>query len=137
MCFNLKEVGFNVRAIITDNHACNVSAFRMLLKKYEGDNKLSVYHSAYDGLMKTYLFYDMIHLVKNIRNNLINRKEIVFPYLEFNLFRDVIKVPEGNLSWNMLYKIYEKYEHLPGNPRKAPKLTYKAILPGNNKQMFP
>ena len=35
---NLKEVGFSVRAIITDNHACNVSAFSILLKKYEGDN---------------------------------------------------------------------------------------------------
>ena len=101
------------------------------------DVMLFVYHSAYDGLMKTYLFYDMFHLVKYIRNNLINRKKIVFPYFEFNLFRDEIKVPEGYLSWNMLYKIYEKDEHLPGNLRKAPKLTYKAIHPGNNKQDVP
>ena len=39
---NLMEVGFSVMAIITDNHA---STFSMLLKKYEGDNKLFVYHS--------------------------------------------------------------------------------------------
>ena len=34
----------------------------------------------------------------------------------------------------MFYDIYELDEKLQGNLRKAPKLTYKATHPGNNKQ---
>ena len=34
----------------------------------------------------------------------------------------------------MFYEIYEKDEVLEGNLRKAPKLTFRAIHPGNNKQ---
>ena len=45
--FPLKEAGFNVRAVITDNHSSNVSAFKFLLNKYEGDNELFIYHPAY------------------------------------------------------------------------------------------
>ena len=34
----------------------------------------------------------------------------------------------------MFYEIYEKDELLEGNLRKAPKLTFRAIHPGNNNQ---
>ena len=94
-------------------------------------------HPAYDGLMRTYLFFDMVHFVKNIRNNLLNNKKFVFPSFEFNLFNDCIKVPGGFVSWSMLYQLYERDELLQGNLRKAPKLTYKATHPGNNKQDVP
>ena len=87
--------------------------------------------------MRTYLFFDMVHLVKNIRNNLLNNKKFVFPSFEFNLFNDCIKVPGGFVSWSMLYQLYERDELLQGNLRKAPKLTYKATHPGNNKQDVP
>ena len=83
--------------------------------------------------MKTYLYFDNIHLIKNVRNNLLNRK-FVFPEFSCNLFRDEIHVPAGFISWNSLYKVYEKDETLGGNLRKAHKLTYRAIHPGNNKQ---
>ena len=94
----LKEAGFNARAVITDHHGSNVNAFHTLLNKYEGDKQLFINHTAYDGLMRTYLFFDMVHLVKNIRNNLLNNKTFVFPSFEFNLFNDCIKVPGGFVS---------------------------------------
>ena len=72
-------------------------------------------------------------MIKNVRTNLLNRK-FVFPEFSCNLFRDDIHVPAGFLSWNSLYKVYEKDETLSGNLRKAHKLTYRAIHPGNNKQ---
>jgi len=31
--YDLKDIGYNVRAVITDNHASNVSAFSFLKKK--------------------------------------------------------------------------------------------------------
>ena len=84
--------------------------------------------------MKTYLLFDIIHLIKNIRNNLLNRKKFVFPEFIFDLFRDNINVPAGFISWDIFYKLYEKDEHLDSNLRKAHKLTYRTIHPGNKKQ---
>ena len=132
--FNLMEAGFKVRAIVTDNHATNVNAFTLLHKMYNGDKKLFIYHPAYNGSMKTYLFFDIVHLIKNIRNNLLNRKKFVFPSFKFSSFRDDVEVPEGYISWRMLYELYEKDETLQGHLRKAPRITYQAIHPGNNKQ---
>jgi hypothetical protein len=106
--FNLNEVGFKVRAIITDNHPSNVTAFSLLHKMFDGDKKLFIYHPV---SMKTYLFFDIVHLIKNIRNNLLLRKKFVFPSFKFDSFRDKIDVPEGYLSWRMFYELYEKDEH--------------------------
>ena len=107
----LKDLGFFVRAVICDDHSANVKAFRCLMKKYDGDSKLFIYHPSYEGTMKTCLFFDIIHLTKNVRNNLLNRK-FVFPEFSCNLFRDEIHVPAGFISWNSLYKVYEKDETL-------------------------
>ena len=55
--------GFNVRAVVTDNHSANVSAFNMLLKQYETDYScLFIKHP--DNNNRAYLFYDNIHLTK-------------------------------------------------------------------------
>ena len=48
-----------------------------IIKCVERDNELFIYHSAYDNL-KTYFYFDMVHLVKTIRNNLLNKKKFVF-----------------------------------------------------------
>ena len=58
----------------------------------------------------------------------------MFPSFKFSSFRDDVEVPEGYISWRMLYELYEKDETLQGHLRKAPRITYQAINPGNNKQ---
>ena len=58
----LKDIGCFVRAVICDDHSANVKAFRCLMKKYDGDSKLFIYHPSYEGTMKTHLFVDIIHL---------------------------------------------------------------------------
>ena len=44
--FKLKDCGFNVRAVVADNHAANVSVFNELLS-YEADDNLFIRHLAY------------------------------------------------------------------------------------------
>ena len=131
---NLMEIGLPVRAVVSDGHASNNSAFSTSLNKNGGDHKLFIYHPAYDGQLKTYLFFDTAHLTKNIRNNLLNRTKFVFPEYHLDLFEDATEVPAGYISWKMFYDICELDEKLQGNLHKAPKLTYKATHPGNNKQ---
>ena len=83
------------------------------------------------------MFFDVVHLIKNVRNNLLNRKRFTFPSFEFLDFYDDIKIPEGYISWKIFYEIYEKDSLLQANLRKAYDLTYQAIHPGNNKQDVP
>ena len=67
--------GFNVRAIVCDNHPSNVSSFKILLQHFNQDpDELFIWFE----LRKIYLFYDAAHLVKNIRNNLLNYKRFIF-----------------------------------------------------------
>ena len=84
-----------------------------------------------------YLFFDPVHLLKNIRNNLFNSQRFIFPFFKFDQFFDPINVPEGEISWKLLHEVYDKDEKLPTNMKKVSKLSYKAMHPGDNKQTVP
>ena len=83
---------------------------------------------------KIYVMYDSVHLLKNIRNNLPTSKRFIFSKFEFHMLIDPIIVPAGEMSWNLLHRVYEEDEKLTCNLRKAHKLTYRTLYPGNNKQ---
>ena len=65
--------------MVSDNHSSNVSAFNNLTAEYGRDNNsLRVWIN--DQLI--YLFYDSVHLVKDIRNNLLTRKQLlILPFI--------------------------------------------------------
>ena len=81
--------GFNVRAVICDNHAANVSAFTKLILQFGEDNE-SLFINFQS--QKVYLFYNTIHLIKNVRNNLLSTKRLVFPQFNFSEFNDDVIV---------------------------------------------
>ena len=72
----LLEVGFNVRGVVCEKHPNNVSAFREITPDYakEGDELRVLIENK-----PIYLFYDPMHLIKNVRNNLLKRKRFLFP----------------------------------------------------------
>ena len=77
----LHENEFNVRGVSCDNHASNVSAYKKLsLSCGNTENNLFITVNE----KKICLFYDTVHLIKNIRNNLINRKRFFFPSFSFS-----------------------------------------------------
>ena len=113
---DLINVGFKIRGIVTDNHSSNVNAFKRLLKQYLGDGQ---YFINFPGLNnKIYLFFDTVHLLKNVRNNLLNVKKFVFPAFSFAVSSICIT--------SELHKFFDKDKDLPANLRKAPKLSYMA-----------
>ena len=130
----LSNAGFNTRGVVTDNHSCNVNAFSILRKSYNSQPEENfINHPA--NMSKIYLFYDCPHLVKNIRNNLLHAKRFVFPAFSHTISDgENINVPVGYLSWGDLHNIHDENQKLPANLRKAPKLSYKSLHPGNNKQ---
>ena len=71
----LAEAGFNVRGLVCDNHSANVRAFKLLSEKFSSDpNSLFIQHPK--NKTKTYMFFDNVHLMKNIKNNLLNVKKL-------------------------------------------------------------
>ena len=78
------------------------------------------------------MFFDNVHLVKNIRNNLLNCKKFVFPAFSFSLNDQLLASSKnGYISWRNFHDLYEEYTKRKAFLRMAPK---SALHPGNNKQ---
>ena len=123
----LYELDFNVRGVVCDNHASNVSAYRKLFSVYGNDS--SDLHITFNS-KRIYLFYDSVHLMKSIRNNLLNQKRFLFPPFEFKEFNDGICVPAGEIRWQIFHRIHEEDKKLDAYLRAAPKITASVIHPG-------
>ena len=132
----LHDAGFSVRCVVTDDHSTNVNAFSTLRKTYKSDSPYYFIHPSNQN-QKIYLFFDNVHLMKNIRNNLLNGKKFVFPEFAFAHENINVSCPGGYITWGSLHRIYDFDSQLKGNLRKAPKLTYKVLHPGNKKQSVP
>ena len=129
---DLRRSGFQVRGIVADNHSSNVAAFKILLNNNPGDKQH--YFIPPNTESKTYVFFDTVHLIKNIRNNLLHCKKFVFPGFEFQVCGLEISSEPGFISWNDLHKVHQKDQKLDANLRKAPKLSYTALHPADKKQ---
>ena len=73
-------------------------------------------------------------IILKVLNNLFNAKKFVFPSFTFNVQGVVTNSPDGYISWSDLHSIFDQDSKLPANLRKANKLAYRAMHPGNNKQ---
>ena len=125
--------GFNVRAVVADNHTSNVSAFRILKSMHQSNDVHFIEHP--QSKTKTYLFFDNVHLVKNIRNNLLNARKSVFPLFDFHVNdHEKISCGGGYIAWANLKYIYEEDFQLSANLKKAYNISYKTLNLFNNKQ---
>ena len=99
---DLAEVGFKAWAVITNDHPSNVNTFTGQHEIFGGDNKTFIKHPVYtDFATKSYLFFDVIHLFKNIKKNLLNQKKFVLPSFQFDQFHDSL-----NCNSNLFHSIY-------------------------------
>ena len=110
---------FNVRSVICDNHVANASAFTKLILQFGVDNEILFVNFQ---SQKVYLFYDTVHLIKNVRNNLRSKKRLVFPQFSFFEFNEDVIVNSGEMSWKLLHDVHEK------------ELTNKMLRHGKYKQ---
>ena len=103
-------------------HASNVSAYRFLLSRFATcQNDLFIIFNE----MKIYLFFDSVHLIKNIRNNLLNHKRFLFPAFSSTSLYNNVCVTGGEISWELLRKAYEQDSLFQTSMRAAPALTSK------------
>ena len=59
---------------------------------------------------------------------------MIFPQFNFDEFYNSINLDAVEITWKLLHDVYDKDENLPRNLKKAFKLTYKSLQPGDNKQ---
>ena len=65
----------------------------------------------------------MVYLIRNIKNNMLNRTKLIFPKYHFDLFDNSINVAASFISLRMFCNIDDLDEKLKGNPFKAAELT--------------
>ena len=107
--------------IISDNHPCNTSAYHKILNHF--NTPYDDFYFMYES-QTTYLCFHTVHLIKSIRNNLLNNKHFIFPAFTFEKFNNLINVEGGKLkiSRKLLHDTYEKDCTLQANLRKVPRL---------------
>ena len=111
-----------MHAIFCDNHQSNVSTFKKLLAICnQNPNDLCMNYQ----WKETYLFYESVNLIKNIRNNLLNCKGFIFRSCTFYGFRYIIDLQSGKISWKIFHNIFEDDETLDFNLKKNTKIGYE------------
>ena len=56
----------------------------------------------------TYLIFDTLHLMKNIRNNLLAKKFFQVPPLDVTVMDGVINIPPGTIRWSTFHAFMKK-----------------------------
>ena len=133
---SLAQTGFTVRGIVTDNQNSNVNAFKSLKQKFGKGDQLFIQHPS-NPHKNIYLFFDTPHLIKNVRNNLLNSRRFVFSQFDYKKDGIEIHCPAGYLAWYDLHQIFEHDVKLPSYLKKAHKLSYSVLLPGKIKTECP
>ncbi|XP_044766292.1 uncharacterized protein LOC123322410 [Coccinella septempunctata] len=114
----VQKCGFEIICIVTDNCRINQTMFKKLSNTNCIPNPL--------GNGKTiFLSYDFVHVMKNIRNNWFNLKNLdktfVYPDFETGLIKYA--------KFSDLKKVYEAEKH--SFIKKAYKLNFKTLFPNN------
>ena len=133
----LTKAQFNLRAIIAYNHPTNVSAFKQLRHLHGIRDSDHVIYNPYDSEKTIYVQFDTVHLLKNIRNNLLAVKCFDLPEFKFSSPSISITISSGLVSWSSFHKIHEEDLRLSAHLRAAPKINYPVLHPGNKKQSVP
>ena len=106
--------------MVCDNHAQNVLAYKKLREEYSDDVEgLSINYQE----QRLYFFHDTVHLVKNIRNNLLGNKRFLFLGFEFLGFEQDVIMPGGELFWRLLHVDHDADGRCSSNLRKAHRLN--------------
>ena len=89
----LNEGKFHVRGVIADNHSTNVKAYKVLVKNFPLDDREYCIKNPSNSAQHIFLMFDTVHLIKNIRNNLISSRFFQVPQFLFNLQDTVFNIP--------------------------------------------
>lgn len=115
----IKKCGFELLCIVTDNHRVNRNMFSKL-----ASNSISFPNPSQSD--KTiFLSFDTVYIMKNIRNNWLNLKNLDKAFVFPNFYMNEVRISK----FNDLRTVYDSEKHL--IVKKAYKLNYKSLYPSN------
>ena len=85
--------------IMSDNYAANVSPFNILLQEYAHKDARFIVHP--QSSCKKHLFFDNVHLVKNIKNNFLNSQKFVVPAFCFSIKNVAVASSQAGYTYIM------------------------------------
>lgn len=109
----LDTIGFQIQATVCDQGSNNRKAYTLL-----GVTDETPYFKLGGEERKIYATFDTPHLIKSIRNNLMQSQ---------------METPDGTVSWNVIKEIYESEKN--SSTKLCPKLTYRHIYPNTFEKM--
>ena len=126
---DIESCGLKVQIISTDNYPLNVNLFKLFSPNKQLET--SVPHPS-DNKRKLYLTFDFVHILKSIRNNWFNQKDIrkTFHFPNFqNIKLDycVYPVQVYSASFSDVRLLYNSEKE--SLAKLAPNLTIKACFP--------
>ena len=125
----LTQNNFYLRGITSDNHPTNVSCYGKLLKQFPSTISSECILNPSDREKHIYLLFDTVHIIKNIRNNLLSSKYYQIP--EFNFQTKLnINIPPGTVSWSAFHRLHEKDMNLNAHLKKPQKYHTKFYTQG-------
>ena len=137
-CVNmLSRRDFNIRAVVSDNRSMNVSAYKHLKALHPCSMRHNAIANPLNPDKYIYLFFDTVHFVKNNRNNLLATKFFQTPALETTPMDLSINITPGPIYWSIFHRVHEQDLGIEYHVRKASKISYQALQPGNNRQSVP
>ena len=78
-----------------------------------------------------------MHLINNVRNNLLEPMRFLFPPFGSTDLFDEVRVAGGEIFLSLLHNVHEKDAECQGNLRAASKLSKTVLHSRNNKQSVP
>ena len=123
----LSKEHFNVRAVVSDNHSTNVSAYKHLKDLYPCSLCDNAITNPYNPKKHIYLNFDTVHLIKNIRNKLFANKIFQMPALETTLMDVAINITPGPIHWAIFHRVHDIDLAIECRVRKAPKISYQVL----------
>ncbi len=70
----LRNIGFIVFGIVTDDHTVNENLYVQILNQFPSNSERLCVEFPFRAPFKTFLMHDSVHLFKNIRNNWIKKR---------------------------------------------------------------
>ncbi|XP_024876928.1 uncharacterized protein LOC112457862 [Temnothorax curvispinosus] len=118
----LERCGTTIHGVIADGAATNQKMWSLLKVRGTMQDTKTWFTHPLDDEKKVFVFSDTPHVIKNIRNRLLNQKK-----LRLN--------SENYIRWQYFETLYELDTNHPGNARACPKITERHVHMDNASKM--
>ncbi|KMQ84713.1 hypothetical protein RF55_17264 [Lasius niger] len=121
--FYLEQCGAMIHGVIADGASTNAKMWSILGITGSMENTTTWFTHPLDNERKVFVFSDICHVIKNVRNRLYNKKKLRF------------KSTHNYVYWKYFDTLYNIDKNHPGNARVCPKITNRHIVLDNTSKM--